>query len=136
MTDPGIIIPAAAGLVGAIIGGVLSIIGSVLVSRYEHKRQQRGRIYDGYLPALLSGPSASADVEGMLRAATVAGREDRRRAVRIRPLYEETQQTQEALRKEWGSVPSDREIAEADAARQRLRVELESYADWLEKKLR
>jgi hypothetical protein len=78
-------------LIGAVVGGTIAIAGSVLVARHELTRRERVSIHLSLLPTLLSAlraqmfgvasqPNAVQVAEAMEREATVASRDDRRRA--------------------------------------------------------
>jgi hypothetical protein len=59
-------IPLLAALLGALVGGLLALVGSVLVKRWELKKTTRIRIYDDLLPALYRHYSGTSITEALM----------------------------------------------------------------------
>lgn len=59
-------IPLLAALLGALVGGLLALVGSVLVKRWELKKTTRIRIYDDLLPALYRHYSGTSITEALI----------------------------------------------------------------------
>jgi hypothetical protein len=87
---------AAVALGAALVGGASSLLGSLLVNRREFRRQHRADLFLELLPALLDKLDTDnlpdpdllePDIKRIVRVATVSGRGDRRRSVKLnRPL--------------------------------------------------
>ncbi|WP_433132508.1 hypothetical protein ACQPWW_13325 [Micromonospora sp. CA-240977] len=54
------LVPAAAGLVGAIIGALASILGTFVIERRRWHREQRAELIQRFVDGLLSGDRAKA----------------------------------------------------------------------------
>jgi hypothetical protein len=81
-----------AALAGALVGGVATLGGSIIVERKKIAREQRIRIYDDLLPATRREVGWPSDeglfaVEQVLRAATIAGRKERNLAREAQEMY-------------------------------------------------
>jgi hypothetical protein len=59
-------IPLLAALLGALVGGLLALVGSVLVKRWELKKTTRIRMYDELIPSLYRHYSGSSIVIGLV----------------------------------------------------------------------
>jgi hypothetical protein len=59
-------VPLLAALLGAIVGGLLALVGSVLVKRWELRKTTRIRIYDDLLPALYRHYSGTSITEALI----------------------------------------------------------------------
>jgi hypothetical protein len=100
-----------AGLLGAVVGGILAIAGSVVVGRREVTRRHRITLHLSLLPQLpnqlrapnafdLGRPTPTQRAEKIEREATVASRTDRDKA---RTILARTKAAQSAFNK-WRSV--------------------------------
>jgi hypothetical protein len=68
-------------VVGAVLGGALSLVGGVVVARAEVRRAARMTVYREILPPLFAKTTTSqvvemSDVEALQREALLAGRKD------------------------------------------------------------
>jgi hypothetical protein len=79
----------ASALLGAIVGGVFTVVGAVHVMRRERERIHRERLYETLLPRLIDHldtnglPYVREDAAAMLRVARLAGGKDVGEAVRV-----------------------------------------------------
>jgi hypothetical protein len=124
-----------AALLGAVVGGVLTLAGSIVVNRIERRTAGRLRMYDELLPRLramhvryavqqVTGGSAAptgqddiAEVVAQLRRASVlAGRDERRIAGRIQKAA--TARTV-MLAMDWESDGMGGQVWRGDEARRR-----------------
>jgi hypothetical protein len=132
-----------AALAGAVVGGVASLVGSVLVNRREHVRLARMRLHDELVPALLAGipqhglsvtRTFSDNLAATRRTAVLAGRQARKRVAIV-----------EAARDSWRTVIEDKgerneygELIASDELRSaidELRVSVEALGKWVERKI-
>ena len=83
--DTPVWIPLVAALLGAVVGGLLALYGSVLVNRWEVRRTARFRMYQELLPRIKNDTwppfrwrgegreEFEKSIDALMRAATVAG---------------------------------------------------------------
>jgi hypothetical protein len=145
-------VPLLSALLGAIIGGVLSVAGSVWVNRMEVSRTARLRIYDELLPKLRSDfhsfvedsetrKEAVLDVEirSLVQASLIAGRSEYHHATSIAEVWSQNRRVlREATRQDLFLLEEDtrRQIqVPANAATKEIRSCLDALQRVLEQRL-
>jgi hypothetical protein len=138
---------------GAILGGGISLVGTILVTRQERTRQHRAELYLDVLPPIIDELStgrgqvsaARFHIDLVLRKATVAGRRDRHR---VRPARAAVERA-EAAQNEYGEAQAALSTSDDDSPRHQMaraesrQVEeikrsgeaLSGYLAWLERRL-
>lgn len=149
--EPGAWITAIMGLVGAAIGGLMSMIGSMWANRREHIRQCRVAMYTEQLPVLhgqadLIGkwsyqPQANV-VDELLRTAKLATRGDAKLAQAIANAWHEAVnvaqevRSESSLNAETGQIEfPEQKAATASANTTELQKRIDRMNGWLEGKL-
>jgi hypothetical protein len=145
-------VPLLAALVGAIVGGALSLAGSVWVNRMEVARAARLRIYDELLPKLRSDLfSFVEDVEGdksdvlgeeirvLVRVSFIAGRPEHGHAASVAKVWSQNWRVMhEATRQDLYLLEEDKQRqiqVPASAATKEIRSSLDALQSVLEQRL-
>lgn len=143
--------PVLVGLGGALVGGVASMLGTIVVGRRELTRKARIRLFDELIPDLFEWTSVDGEhghewvpkwtvgegLPAMLRAAIIAGRKDDKRALKLYAVIQRCREAQSP--KLDAEARSDGFLTDTSLAVKTSEEVVEAIRDyglWLGKKIR
>lgn len=128
-------------LLGAVVGGLLALAGSVLVGRREVVRRARIRLYDEMIPSAMNVLRLREDLDlplyrAIVRAATLAGPKDRAKAVALTKMAMESEDawTKAAL-DDYGEVTDPAAVDRRHRELNDIRLALQDLWETVERKI-